>query len=179
MSLTELPLQSSGRRPVVSALLIVGIFVLAGAGVLFGLLRQPSADPKAIPLAIVFIVILSLAPIPLIRLISRARAYVEDGELTIITGVGKQRIALAHLRRHGLTVVDLTQRTSLAPRWRTWGASMPGLNAGWFRLRNGEKAVCLITARDRVSYLRSDADDLSLLLSLENPDKLKTLIGQR
>jgi hypothetical protein len=176
MSHTELPLQSSGRKPVISSLLIVGIFVLAAGGVLIGMLRHPPADPKVIPLVIVFLAILSLSPIPLIRLISRARAYVEDGELVMITGVGKKRIALANLRRHGLTIVDLNQRTSLIPRLRLWGASMPGLNAGWFKLRNGEKAVCLITEQNRVSYLRSDADNLSLLLSLQEPDALKALI---
>jgi hypothetical protein len=50
---------------------------------------------------------------------------------------------------------------------------MPGLSTGWFRLRNGEKAVCLVTDRHRVSYLRSDADNMSLLLSLQNPEALK------
>ena len=176
MSRTELPLQSSGRKPVVSAMVIVGIFVLGGVGLLIGMLRHPPVDSTVIPLTILFLAIMCLSPIPLIRLISRASAYVEDGELVMVTGVGKKRVALANLRRHGLTVVDLAQRTSLIPRLRTWGASMPGLNAGWFRLRNGEKAVCLLTVQNRVSYLRSDADDLSLLLSLENPDKLKALI---
>jgi hypothetical protein len=176
MNRTELPLQSSGRKPVISSLLIVGIFVLAAVGVLIGMLRQPPVDPKVIPLVIVFIAILSLSPIPLMRLISRAQAYIENGELVMITGVGKKRIALANLRKHGLTVVDLNQRTALIPRLRLWGASMPGLNAGWFKLRNGEKAVCLITLQNRVSYLRSDADNLSLLLSLQNPDALKAMI---
>jgi len=27
------------------------------------------------------------------------------------------------------------------PVWRTYGYGTPGLSAGWFRLRNGEKAV--------------------------------------
>ncbi|HEX4479640.1 MAG TPA: PH domain-containing protein [Rudaea sp.] len=176
MSPIDLPLQSSGRKPVISTLLIIGIFVVIAVSVLFVVLRQQPADPKVVPMVIVFIAILCIVPIPIIRLISRARAYVENGELVMVTGVGKKNIALANLRRHGLTVVDLNQRTSLIPRWRLWGASMPGLNAGWFKLRNGEKAVCLITAQNRVSYLRSDADNTSLLLSLENPDTLKALI---
>jgi Bacterial PH domain len=178
MSRTELPLQSSGRKPLISVLLIVGIFVLAGLGALVGIVRDPPADPTVVPIVILFIAIMSLSPIPLIRLVSRARAYVENGELVMITGVGKKRIALANLRRHGLVVVDLKQRISLTPRLRLWGASMSGLNAGWFKLRNGEKAVCLITERNRVSYLRSDTDNVSLLLSLENPATLKSLLDR-
>ena len=45
-----------------------------------------------------------------------------------------------------------------------------------FRLRNGEKAVCLLPERRRVCYLRSDADNLSLLLSLAEPENLRALL---
>jgi hypothetical protein len=176
MSLTELPLQSSGRKPVVSSLVIVGIFVLGVVGVLVGMTMHPPADKTVIPLTIAFLAIMCLTPIPLIRIVSRRRVFVEGGELVMVTGVGKKRIALANLRARGLDLVDLYRRNELVPRLRLWGASMPGLNAGWFKLRNGEKAVCLITAQNRVSYLRSDADNTSLLLSLENPDTLKALI---
>jgi hypothetical protein len=47
------------------------------------------------------------------------------------------------------------------------------MSTGWFRLRNGDKAVCLLTDRRRVTYLRSDSDDLAILLSLKDPTILK------
>jgi hypothetical protein len=91
------------------------------------------------------------------------------------TGLGRKRVPLSRLRAAGLRVVDLGERTELRPWLRLWGTGLPGFRAGWYRLRNGEKAVCLLLDRQRVSYLRSD-DGLSLLLSLERPDDLRALI---
>lgn len=53
---------------------------------------------------------------------------------------------------------------------------MAGFPGGWFRLRNGEKAVCLLFDRHRVCYLRSGDDNLSVLLSLAEPDGLRALL---
>jgi hypothetical protein len=179
MSTTELPLQSSGRKPVVSSLVIVGIFALAAVGVLIMTALHPPADRKVIPMVVAFLAIMCITPFPLIRIISKRRAFVEGGELVMVTGVGTKRFALANLRARGLDVVDLNQRRELIPRLRLWGASMPGLNAGWFKLRNGEKAFCIVTEQNRVSYLRSAADNVSVLLSLENPDTLKSLLERQ
>ena len=82
--------------------------------------------------------------------------------LTKIPGIGKKTAERI--------VVELRDRVD------GLGASMPGLNAGWFKLRNGEKAFCVVTEQSRVSYLRSASDNVSLLLSLENPDRLKALL---
>jgi len=177
MNQIELSLQSSGRKPAVSAALIVGIFLLGGVGVLIGVMRHPPASANVVPITILFVAIMSFVPIPLIRLVSRVRAYVESGDLVMKTGVATKRVPLAQLRARGLDVIDLQQRRDLFPRLRFWGASMPGLNAGWFKLRNGEKAFCIITGQNRVSYLRSASDNVSLLLSLENPDQLKALLA--
>jgi hypothetical protein len=179
MNRTELTLQSSGRKPAISAVLILGVFLLGGVGVLIGVVRQPPANPNVIAITLLFVAIMCLVPIPLIRVASRARAYIEGDELVMVTGVARKRLALANLRARGIDIVDLQQRRDLYPRLRFWGASMPGLNAGWFRLRNGEKAFCIITEQNRVSYLRSTKDNVSLLLSLENPDELKALIECR
>jgi hypothetical protein len=51
---------------------------------------------------------------------------------------------------------------------------LPGFVSGWFRLRNGEKAICVLLDHRRVSHLRSDADNLTLLLSLAEPDRLRS-----
>lgn len=176
MSRIELPLQTSGRKPVVSAMLIVTFVALGAIAIVLSVWRRPPADATVIPLTIAFFVVMCVSPFALIRIISNRHVFVEDGELVIVTGVGKKRVALAHLRARGLDVVDLKKRSELVPRLRVWGASMPGLNAGWFTLRNGEKAFCIVTEQNRVSYLRSASDNVSLLLSLENPDQLKALL---
>jgi hypothetical protein len=53
---------------------------------------------------------------------------------------------------------------------RTMGTSMPGYRAGWFRLRNGEKALLYLTDWSRVVYVPTTAG-YGLLLSPSEPDQ--------
>jgi crotonobetainyl-CoA:carnitine CoA-transferase CaiB-like acyl-CoA transferase len=65
---------------------------------------------------------------------------------------------------------------------RTNGVGLPGYRAGWFRLRNGEKALAFVTDVHRVTYLRT-TDGYSVLLSVEQPQQfasaLQALAGAR
>jgi Bacterial PH domain len=112
----------------------------------------------------------------LMRRLHRIGVSVADGELVVNTGLSTKRIALTQLRKHGLRVIDLRERTEFKPWLRIMGTSLPGLASGWFRLRNGQRALCLLLERDRVSYLRSDEDNTTLLLSLREPDVLRALL---
>jgi hypothetical protein len=173
---TELPLISSGRKPIVSVIVTLCLLLVALLGVTFGIQAGRPQDSSAVATTILAAAVFCLTPFVLLRIVGRARATVEEGDLVMQTGVGKKRVPLANLRRHGIEVIDLAQHPELRPLFRLWGTSMPGLSTGWFRLRNGEKAVCLLTDRRHVSYLRSDDDNISLLLSLQNPGTLKALL---
>jgi len=74
--------------------------------------------------------------------------------------------------------VDLTQEEGLRPKWRRMGTGLPGYQGGWFRLRNGEKALLYLTDRTRAVYIPTTAG-YSLLLSPADPDaflsRLRTL----
>jgi hypothetical protein len=177
MSRIELPLQISQPAPRLTWRLLLTYWALGAIGILIGMSQDPPANRDVLPLAILFVFVSSFLPIPLMRIFSRRHVFVENSQLVIVTGVGTKRIPLAHLRARGIDVVDLGQHRELVPRMRVMAASMPGLSAGWFTLRNGEKAFCLITGQNRVSYLRSATDNVSLLLSLENPDQLKALLA--
>ena len=130
------------------------------------------------PLALLFALpaVVLLAQFLLVRGIARAGVSVAQGELIVNTGLGTRRVPLSRLRQHGVRVIDLAARPELKPMLRTWGSGLPGFAAGWFRLRNGEKAVCLLTQRERVTHLRSDSDNLTLLLSLADPEQLRALL---
>ena len=65
--------------------------------------------------------------------------------------------------------VDLGRDEELRPRWRRMGTGLPGYQAGWFRLRNGEKALLYLTDRSRAVYIPTTAG-YSLLLSPADPD---------
>lgn len=65
--------------------------------------------------------------------------------------------------------VDLGRDDALRPTWRRMGTGLPGYQAGWFRLRNGEKALLYLTDRTRAVYIPTTAG-YSLLLSPADPD---------
>ena len=65
--------------------------------------------------------------------------------------------------------VDLGREEQLRPKWRRIGTALPGYQAGWFRLRNGEKALLYLTDRTRAVYIPTTAG-YSLLLSPADPD---------
>ena len=173
---TELPLIDAGRKPGFSIGVIIAILCLALLGIGIGVYRHPPVDASVVPLTLLVVVVTIFTTFMVMRVVSRARATIESGDLVMQTGVGKKRIPLSHLRKNGLQVVNLMRHPELTPRLRMWGASMPGLSTGWFRLRNGEKAVCLLTDRAHVCYLRSDTDDVSVMLSLRNPATLQTAL---
>lgn len=172
----ELPLIGAGRTPLLFIVITTAVLLIVLAVATLTAHGNLSSDPSALPTAILGALVFCLVPFVVMRVIGRVRACVENGELVLHTGVGSKRVPLSHLRAHGVEVIDLARHAERRPVWRWWGASMPGLSSGWFTLRNGEKAVCLITDRHRVSYLRSDTDNLSLLLSLQNPATLAALL---
>jgi hypothetical protein len=65
--------------------------------------------------------------------------------------------------------VDLSRETDLLPSWRRTGTALPGYTSGWFRLRNGEKALLYLTDRTRAVYVPTTAG-YGLLLSPSDPD---------
>jgi hypothetical protein len=78
-------------------------------------------------------------------------------------------IAAAQLRIDEARVVDLASNAELQPKWRTNGVGLPGYSAGWFRLRNGEKALVFLTRRGRAVYIPTNAG-YSVLISPDDPD---------
>jgi hypothetical protein len=84
------------------------------------------------------------------------------------------QIAVAGARR-----VDLANTPELQPARRTMGTSFSGYQAGWFRLRNGERALLYLTDRSKAVYVPT-TDDYAVLLSPSDPDRflsaLKTSI---
>ena len=133
------------------------------------------AFPGIVLLAPAIIVITALACVFLLR---RASVSVMQGDLIVNTGLGRERLSLASLRAHGLKIVDLHERSELQPAIKIMGASLPGFAGGRYRLRNGERALCLMLDRRRVCYLRSDERNISLLLSLQQPETLRALIDR-
>jgi hypothetical protein len=79
-----------------------------------------------------------------------------------------RRIPASELRVDAARVVDLGAERELQPRMRTMGTALPGYRAGWFRLRNGERALLYVTDQSRVAYVPTSAG-YSVLLSVADP----------
>jgi hypothetical protein len=106
------------------------------------------------------------------RRIGRVGATLGEAHLHVECGIGRGTFALADLATHGLRTIDFDNQPEYRPRLRTWGIGLPGLSSGWFRLRNGDKALCILTDRRRACMLRAP-DATRILLSLADPLPLR------
>lgn len=86
-----------------------------------------------------------------------------DSDLIVRAGFYGRTIPRSSLRLENAQEFSLAERNEFAPRWRTNGIGLPGFRAGWFRLRNGEKALLFLTDPFHVTYLPTTAGYVLLL----------------
>ena len=98
-----------------------------------------------------------------------ARFEVSPAGLRLQGDLYGRTIPAGQLRSQDARRVDFATDPALAPKLRTMGTGLPGYQAGWFRLRNGEKALLYLTDRSRAVYVPTTAG-YSLLLSPADPD---------
>ena len=67
--------------------------------------------------------------------------------------------------------------TAVLPKLRTLGTGLPGYQAGWFRLGNGQKALVYLTDRSRAVYVPTRAG-YSVLVSPADPDAFLGALAQ-
>ncbi len=79
-------------------------------------------------------------------------------------------IAAPELMLDKAQTLDLTITPEYKPKWRTNGTGLPGYQAGWFKLQNGEKALLFVGDPKRVVYIPV-ASGYSLLLSVGESDQ--------
>jgi Bacterial PH domain len=101
----------------------------------------------------------------------RATFEVGDGKLRFRGDLYGSPTAISDLRLEEARILDLTQEPELRPRLRTAGTALPGYSAGWFRLKNGEKALLYVTRKERVVYIPTRLGH-AILLSPEQPEQL-------
>jgi len=77
-------------------------------------------------------------------------------------------IPVGDLRQSEARAVDLRTDRGLQPVRRTMGTAVPGYRAGWFRLRDGEKALLYVTDPSRVVYVPT-RKDYAVLVSVADP----------
>ena len=82
-------------------------------------------------------------------------------------------IPASEIRTTDVRRLDFDQDRNLQPRMRTMGTALPGYRAGWFRLRNGEKALLYLTDAKRAVQVPT-TEGYSVLLSPADPEAFVT-----
>jgi len=80
-------------------------------------------------------------------------------------------IPLTSLKLDSSRIVDLATEIDLSLKRRTNGIGLPNYAAGWFKLRNGEKALAFVTDKQKVLYLPT-REGYSILISVVEPIKI-------
>lgn len=121
-------------------------------------------------------VVLAVVLVPVIALVgasvmgSRAAHFdVSPAGLQLRGDLYGRMIPAGQILGSGARRVDFAKEPALMPQRRTMGTGLPGYQSGWFRLRNGERALLYVTDRSRVVYVPTTAG-YSLLVSPSEPE---------
>ena len=105
----------------------------------------------------------------------RSRVEIGADRIRLVGDFWGREIPFSMLNVSGARILDLQNHSELALKRRTFGTGLPGYASGWFRLRNGEKALVYLSRRTEVVYIPT-LDRYSLLLSVDEPGRfLETL----
>ena len=106
-----------------------------------------------------------------------SRVEIENEQLRLVGDFWGRSIPLESLNTSEVRIVDLNNRSEYLPKRRTLGTGLPGYASGWFRLRNGEKALVYLTHSKQVVYIPTSLN-YSLLLSVEQPERFVGILQQ-
>jgi hypothetical protein len=121
-------------------------------------------------LVLVILVVAATILIATARGSRASRFEVSDAGLRLRGDLYGRMIPASELRGGAARIVDLTGTPELQLRRRTAGTALPDYHAGWFRLRNGEKALVYLTDVHRAVYVPT-RKGYSLLLSPQQPER--------
>ena len=119
------------------------------------------------------LVILLIAAAVLLVTVRGARVSqfeLSDAGLRLRGDLYGRMIPADSLRGGAARIVDLANTPELQPGWRRMGTALPGYRAGWFRLRNGEKALIYLTETSRTVYVPTRSG-YSVMLTPQQPER--------
>ena len=128
-----------------------------------------------LPVVLIPLLIAAVVVTKSLRGMRGARFDVSDQGLRLSGDFYGRTIPVSDLRGGAARRVDVGADSEFRPRWRTLGTGMPGYSAGWFRLRNGEKALLYLTDRTKAVYIPTRLD-YSVLVSPDDPEAFLSAI---
>ncbi|WP_456486705.1 PH domain-containing protein [Candidatus Alkanophaga liquidiphilum] len=140
-------------------------------------LVPPSSTAWVVTLSIVVVCLALLLLFAYIAYSMRnVTVEVENDGLRIKGSLYGRFIPKEQIIKNGIRTLDLSVKSEYKPRIRTNGIGLPGYKEGWFKLRNGKKALLFVTS-NTVVYVPTN--NFAVMLSVKNPEifveTLKTL----
>ena len=89
----------------------------------------------------------------MIRGAAEAEIALRSGKLVVRGAFYRRDIPLADVDVDGARTEDLGQKGAKSLKWRINGVGLPDLSAGWYGLRDGEKALVFVTDKSRAVYV--------------------------
>jgi hypothetical protein len=99
----------------------------------------------------------------------KATFSITDRSLVIKPGIYSRTIPKEDVFIDGVRIINLRNESNYQPQWRLNGAGLIGYLAGWFSLKNGERALLFVTDRSSVVYIPTKKH-YSVLLSVKEAD---------
>lgn len=128
------------------------------------------ARPLWVMLPIALVLLAALLAVGLSVLGSRRSRFEISAEGLRLRGDWYGRlIPASQVRSEQSRRIDLAAEKGLEPRFRTMGTALPGYRSGWFRLRNGDKALLYLTDASRAVHVPT-TEGYSVILSPADPD---------
>jgi hypothetical protein len=121
-----------------------------------------------VPVAVILIAAMAVLVVSLRGAQSSRFEVLPDG-LRLSGDLYGRTIAHDNIQLDAVRRVDLATESRLRPASRRMGTGMPGYQSGWFRLRNGEKALLYLTDHAKAVYIPT-TEGYSVLLSPADPD---------
>lgn len=87
----------------------------------------------------------------------RQSIKVDEQGITVTTTFYQRQLSWPALDLAQARVVNPDEHTEFKLRRKTNGTSLPGFKSGWYRLRNGSKALVAIRRGERVAWLPTGA----------------------
>ena len=108
---------------------------------------------------------------------THVRFEVSPSGLRITGSVYGRQIPMEQLIVPQARVVNLNEEPGFALSWRTNGVGLPFYSAGWFKLKNGQKALAFITNRRDVVCIPTNRG-YSVMLSVVHPEHFVATLKQ-
>lgn len=153
--------------------LLAGVLPVIAVGALLGHL---AAQGELTPGTALLLFVTGVVPLWLLGLVvnhqlRRHRLALDPKGLRVVTGSHRVQLALSELDLERARVLDLHERQEFTPRPTLNGAFLPGFQSGWYRLRDGSRALVARAGGSRVLWIPT-ARDFGLLLQPRRPQEL-------